>query len=120
MRLLVWRHNNLFKYLFDRYTLSQGSLKRKTSFETIQDKTIKLPECVRCLKDHGHDATYITVKEVSTLVKMINSVMLTRHGMEQLEYAGFVQLLLQATIMVHKKGRVRDITVEASYALSHP
>jgi hypothetical protein len=119
MRLLVLENNNLFKYLFDRYTATGGALKRKTSYETISDKVIKLGECVRCLKDHGHDSTYVTVKEISVLVKMINGVMLTRHGSEQLEYPGFVQLLAQASIVAHKKGRVRDITVEGSLYFTH-
>jgi hypothetical protein len=74
---------------------------------------------VRCLKDHGHDANYITVKEVSILIKMINAVMLSRHGADQLEYAGFVQLIVQASIVAHKKGRVRDITTEQSNYLTH-
>jgi len=55
MRLLVNKYQNLFKYLFDRYTAVSGSLKRKGSLEIISDKVIKFGECQRFLKEHGVD-----------------------------------------------------------------
>ena len=45
---------------------------------------------------------------------MINNVLLTRHGADALEYPGFVQLILQSSIIVHKKGRVKDISIEVA------
>lgn len=119
MRLLVSEQNNLFRYLFDRYTATSGALKRKFSYETAADKTIKLGECLRFFKDHGMDASMLTQREVQGLVKMINDVMMTRHGTECLEYGGFVQLILQAAIASHRKGRFKGVTPQQCAYLSH-
>jgi len=35
LKLLIYNKNNLFKFLFDRYTSINHSLKRKTTFETL-------------------------------------------------------------------------------------
>jgi hypothetical protein len=45
---------------------------------------------------------------------MINNALLTRHGPDALEYPGFVQLILQSSIIIHKKGRVKDISAEVA------
>lgn len=45
---------------------------------------------------------------------MINNVLLTRHGADALEYPGFVQLILQSSIIIHKKGRIKDISIESA------
>ncbi len=60
MRFLVSKYQNLFKYLFDRYTAVSGSLKRKGSLETVSDKVIKFGECQRCLKEHGVDNSQLS------------------------------------------------------------
>ena len=51
---------------------------------------------------------------------MINNALLTRHGADGLEYPGFVQLILQSSIIIHKKGRIKDISAEAANYMSHP
>ena len=49
---------------------------------------------MRCLKDHGHDQTMLSVKEISNLMTQINAVLLNRYGNEATEYAGFVQVVI--------------------------
>lgn len=80
MRLVVFRNQNLFKYLFCKYT-SMGQLnKRKGSVESAGDRLITIVEIQRFFKDSGIDSTLISQKELTTLVKMINDCMLLRHG----------------------------------------
>ena len=80
MRLVVFRNQNLFKYLFCKYT-SMGQLnKRKGSIESIGDRLITIVEIQRFFKDSGIDSTLISQKELTTLVKLINDCMLLRHG----------------------------------------
>jgi len=80
MRLVVFRNQNLFKYLFCKYT-SMGQLnKRKGSVESAGDRLITFVEIQRFFKDSGIDSTLISQKELTTLVKMINDCMLLRHG----------------------------------------
>ena len=80
MRLVVFRNQNLFKYLFCKYT-SMGQLnKRKGSVESTGDRLISIVEIQRFFKDSGIDSTLISQKELTTLVKMINDCMLLRHG----------------------------------------
>ncbi len=45
VRLLVHKYQNLFKYLFDKYTAIGLGLKKKSIFETVSDRTIKFGEC---------------------------------------------------------------------------
>jgi hypothetical protein len=80
MRLVVFRNQNLFRYLFCKYT-SMGQLnKRKGSIESTGDRIITIVEIQRFFKDSGIDSTLISQKELTTLVKMINDCMLLRHG----------------------------------------
>jgi hypothetical protein len=80
MRLVVFRNQNLFRYLFCKYT-SMGQLnKRKGSVESTGDRLITIVEIQRFFKDSGIDSTLISQKELTTLVKMINDCMLLRHG----------------------------------------
>lgn len=80
MRLVVFRNQNLFKYLFCKYT-SMGQLnKRKGSVESAGDRLITFVEIQRFFKDSGIDSTLLSQKELTTLVKMINDCMLLRHG----------------------------------------
>lgn len=80
MRLVVFRNQNLFRYLFCKYT-SMGQLnKRKGSVESTGDRLISIVEIQRFFKDSGIDSTLISQKELTTLVKMINDCMLLRHG----------------------------------------
>ena len=80
MRLVVFRSQNLFRYLFCKYT-SMGQLnKRKGSVESTGDRLITIVEIQRFFKDSGIDSTLISQKELTTLVKMINDCMLLRHG----------------------------------------
>ena len=80
MRLVVFRNQNLFKYLFCKYT-SMGQLnKRKGSVESTGDRLITIVEIQRFFKDSGIDSTLVSQKELTTLVKMINDCMLLRHG----------------------------------------
>lgn len=87
------------------------SLKRKGSLDLAgSNKVMKYSECVRVLRDHGMDSSQITGKEVSALMKMINDVQLNMNGAEAVAFNGFVQVVLQSSIVAHKKGRVKDIT----------
>ena len=80
MRLVVFRNQNLFRYLFCKYT-SMGQLnKRKGSVEFTGERLITIVEIQRFFKDSGIDSTLISQKELTTLVKMINDCMLLRHG----------------------------------------
>ena len=80
MRLVVFRNQNLFRYLFCKYT-SMGQLnKRKGSVESTGDRLITIVEIQKFFKDSGIDSTLISQKELTTLVKMINDCMLLRHG----------------------------------------
>lgn len=90
MRLLVFRNQNLFKYLFCKYTQMGQLNKRKGSIETSNERLITFVEIQKFFKDVGIDSLLISQKELTTLVKMINDCMLIRHGQSAMDYAGFV------------------------------
>jgi len=47
-------------------------------------------EIQKFFKENGFDSSTITLKELATLVKMINDFFLLRHGTAMMEFAGFV------------------------------
>lgn len=51
------------------------------------------------------------------MIKMINDLFLAR-VYNALEYAGFVQLVIQVGIFVHRKGRVPNISVKEAYSMT--
>lgn len=60
----------------------------------------------------------LSSKELHALIRMINDLFLLRLGSQALEFAGFVQLIVQGSILVHRKGRVQGVTSkDASYMM---
>lgn len=78
--------------------------------EAIGERLITMVEIQKFLKECGIDATLISQKELGTLVKMINDCMFLRHGSSALDYSGFVQLIVQSSILIFRKGRVKDVS----------
>ena len=53
------------------------------------------------------------------LIKMINDFFLLRLGTTSLDYTGFVQLVIQTAIHVHRKGRISGISPKDAFKMMY-
>lgn len=76
------------------------------------ERTITQVEIFKFFKDHGVEQNHLTTKDVTGYMKLINEIFLLRLGAQSLEYAGFVQLIIQTAIFIHRKGRSNDCSAK--------
>lgn len=50
-------------------------------------------------------------------MKLINEIFLLRLGSTALEYAGFVQLIIQISIHIHRKGRMEGVSIKQAQGM---
>jgi hypothetical protein len=85
VRLALMKHNTLFRFLFDKYTAKQSLRKQRglgaigISSDYLSEKSIKAAELLKLLRDHNINHNILSKTEMTTLMKMINGVLLTRH-----------------------------------------
>ena len=86
VRLVVERYNQLFRYLFDRYTSHQ----KRLSSDFVSERTLKVIELLKLFRDHNIDHSMLSKHEVQQFTLKINNKLLLKYGNEALTYTGFV------------------------------
>jgi hypothetical protein len=61
----------------------------------------------------------LSQKELFGFIKAVNDVMFLRHATLMMDFPGFVQLIIQTTIYVYRKGRVPGVSAKQALTMMY-
>ena len=59
------------------------------------------------MKDHGIDFGMISRHEIKVMMKLINASFLNSHDDKAIEFAGFCQFIVQISVFIFEKRRIK-------------